>query len=127
MNSPNLFNFNEVYITIYSKEHGKKDYTYSEYVLLGKTDKQFTPHRVGGPAKIWNNGDRVWMRNGAPHRVDGPAYIYTNGLLGWYICGLFYSATEYYEVLKQIREMPLVLRLTDPRWWVREFEDDIGI
>lgn len=32
------------------------------------------PHRINAPARVWNNGDMVWMQYGQLHRIDKIAY-----------------------------------------------------
>jgi hypothetical protein len=38
-------------------------------------DEDGALHRVGGPAMIYSNGDKVWMYHGRCHRLDGPAVV----------------------------------------------------
>ena len=47
------------------------------YYLNGKW------HREGGPAIIWNNGDKEWLLNSELHREDGPAIEYAGGTKQW--------------------------------------------
>jgi hypothetical protein len=62
------------------------------------------------------------------HRVDGPARIYrlegevNYEMSSYWIDGENYSEAEFWRKIIQIRELPLELRLTDPRWWVREMK-----
>lgn len=38
-----------------------------------------------GPALIYDNGTKHWMKNGEQHREDGPAYeSYKGGKAWWY-------------------------------------------
>ena len=67
-----------------------------------------------------------WMLDRTPrryHRTDGPAIEYSDGGKAWWIDGaLFYDKKEYDALVQEARDMPLVLRLVDSRWWVREFK-----
>ena len=67
-----------------------------------------------------------WMLDRTPrryHRTDGPAIVPRSGWDEWCIDGaLFYDKKEYDALVQEARDMPLVLRLVDPRKWVREFK-----
>jgi hypothetical protein len=40
---------------------------------------------------------------------------------------VFYFEQDFNKIIKQINEMSLVMKLTDPRWWVRELgEREVG-
>jgi uncharacterized Fe-S cluster-containing protein len=77
-------------------------------------------HRVGGPAIEYSDGDKAWWVDGKLHRVDGPAVEYTDGNKVWYVDGIFYWEQEFDKIMKEVNEMSLAMKLTDPRWWVRE-------
>jgi len=48
-------------------------------------------HRIGGPAKIWEDGDVEWFVNGRLHRIDGPAVeCHTANTIWWCIYGKRY-------------------------------------
>jgi len=112
----------EICITTYSKEFGKQEFTYGEYSKRSK----FTLHREDGPAVISLNlkhrQHREWWIEGLLHRTDGPAIEYDNGDYAWYIEGVYLSRKSHHELVQEVRDMPEVLRLVDPRKWVREFE-----
>jgi hypothetical protein len=55
------------------------------------------PHRVGGPAVIYPNGDEMWYRYGLKHRVDGPAVMYEIGHNEWWFDGDQFSFREWLE------------------------------
>lgn len=41
-------------------------------------------HREDGPARIWDDGSKVWFINGQKHRVDGPAIEWSDGEEAWF-------------------------------------------
>ena len=57
------------------------------------------------------------------HRTDGPALEYIDGDKAWWIDDVRFSVRGYSELIQEVKDMPLVLRLVDPRWWVREFKE----
>ena len=60
------------------------------------------PHRIGGPAKIWNNGVKEWFLNGECHREDGPAFENSDGYKQWWLHDKQYSEQDYKrELIKQ--------------------------
>jgi hypothetical protein len=44
-------------------------------------------HREDGPAVEWVDGNKSWYLNGNLHREDGPAIEYANGSKVWYLNG----------------------------------------
>lgn len=132
---------NKAEVIIYTKEGGRQELTYEEWY----TFKDFTLHRDNGPAvefagcRSWFingnrhrdigpaeeffNGDKIWWANGLLHRIDGPAIKYSNGIDCWYIEDKRYSKKRFDKLIKEVRNMNPVIRLTDPRWWVRELKD----
>lgn len=58
------------------------------------------PHRVGGPAVMWQDSDLFWYEYEKLHRLDGPAVIYNNNALSYYIRGKKYSSSEYHKTIK---------------------------
>ena len=56
---------------IISKSNYKKTYL---------DDKTMKPHRLDGPAVVWNDGSEEWWVNGKRHRLDGPAVILLSGV-----------------------------------------------
>jgi hypothetical protein len=84
-------------------------------------------HRVDGPAIERANGYKYWYIDGKRHRVDGPAVEWVNGDKYWYVDGKKYTEEQFNELIKQIDKMSLVMKLTDPRQWVRELgEKEVG-
>lgn len=77
-------------------------------------------HREDGPAIEFANGNRAWCLNEDLHRVDGPAIERVNKNSRWYLDGKLTPKKQYYKIMKEIEEMTLELRLTDPREWVRK-------
>jgi hypothetical protein len=77
-------------------------------------------HRVDGPAVEHSNGYRMWFVHDKMHRVDGPARESASGAKEWWIDDEEYTEKQFNELIKEINKMSLVMRLTDPRWWVRE-------
>ena len=45
------------------------------------------PHRIHGPAVIYNDRKLAWYSNGQIHRADGPAVIFPDGYRAWYSNG----------------------------------------
>ena len=76
-------------------------------------------HRATGPAVESNDGHAEWHVNGKLHRVDGPAVIFSSREFGWFIDDKNYSEEEFNQLIKETRDLPLALRLIDPREWVR--------
>jgi len=68
------------------------------------------------------SGTIVWTKDGKPHRLDGPAKEYIDGDIYWWIEGEFFTKEYYDQLIQEVKDMPLVLRLVDPRKWVREFK-----
>ena len=65
-----LFNINYV-------EWWDEEYKCKEWFQYGE------PHRLDGPAVVWNDGDKEWWQYGEPHRLDGPAMVWANGTEAW--------------------------------------------
>jgi hypothetical protein len=84
-------------------------------------------HRIGGPAVEFGSGHRVWYVNNRLHRTDGPAVEYADGGREWWIDGVIYNKRDFKKMIKETNKMSLAMRLTDPRWWVRELgEREVG-
>ena len=77
-------------------------------------------HRDDGPAVIYNSGTKYWYKNGKKHRENGPAIEYNNRRKSYYLGGEYYTEEEYYETLKEIDDLPLEIKLTHEKEWVRE-------
>ena len=59
-------------------------------------------HREGGPAVIFDNGDKIWYHNGLRHREVGPAVERSNGRCEWWINGKQCPQAEFHEQLKSL-------------------------
>ena len=77
-------------------------------------------HRNDGPAAEHTNGSKSWWVDGKCHRIDGPAVEYADGTKEWYVDNEHYTEEEFNELMKEVKELPKVLRLIDPREWVRK-------
>jgi len=77
-------------------------------------------HRLDGPALEYANGDKKWYVDGKLHRVDGPAVEYFDGSKSWFINSVAYGKGQFNELVEEVKELPLALRLIDPREWVRK-------
>jgi hypothetical protein len=77
-------------------------------------------HRTGGPTIEWADGTKYWYIEGKKHRIGGPAIEWADGGRSWYIGGEEHTEQDFNETIKQVNEMSLAMKLTDPRWWVRE-------
>jgi len=110
----------KIYVTIYTKEHGKQELTYEEWNRFAISIST-TWHRIDGPAWEFANGDRAWYIEGKRHRVDGPAAEYSSGSTYWQLEGKYFTEKEFNKLIQEVRDMLPVLRLTDPRKWVREY------
>lgn len=55
------------------------------------------PHKVDGPAEVWNSSDLIWLQYGITHRNDGPAYIILNDtkIKRYYLRGMKYTKEDY--------------------------------
>ena len=56
------------------------------------------------------------------HRTDGPAIEYGNGPRSWRVDGRYYDEEDFNKLIEEVRQLPKVLRLIDPREWVRQYE-----
>lgn len=107
-------------------------YYYKDGVSIStERDRGRILHRENGPAVEYADGDKAWWFNGKKHRVGGPAIITGPGsgcsaglhlsLENFFIEGIYYYIFDYVKIMKEVEEMPLELRLTDPREWVRRW------
>ena len=76
-------------------------------------------HREDGPAVEHANGDKIWYIDNERHRTDGPAVEWVDGYKSWYIDGRLYSEEDFNKFIEEVKQLPLALRLIDPREWVR--------
>ena len=77
-------------------------------------------HREDGPACEYANGDKIWYIDNERHRTDGPAVECVDGYKSWYVDGRLYSEAEFNELIEEVKELSKILRLIDPREWVRK-------
>jgi hypothetical protein len=61
----------------------------------------------------WEDGTRVWTRNGTWHRTDGPAVEYHDGMRLWFIEGQGVSFTMWLDMVSGSEEERLMLQM---RW-----------
>ena len=107
------------HVVAYGRERGREEFTREEWQ---KSYESHLAHREDGPAYEYANGDREWYQDGKLHRLDGPAYRIKSTEPSWYIDGEEFSFEEHYQLIQEVKDMPLVLRLVDPRRWVREYK-----
>jgi len=88
------------YITIYTLEYGKEKLSYLEWFSLHKIRKLY--HRIDGPSMEWIDSPSVGPR--------------------WHLEGKQFSEEQFNQLIQEVKDMPLVLRLIDPRKWVREYK-----
>jgi len=79
-------------------------------------------HRIDGPAAEYGSGTKLWYVDGKRHRLDGPAEEWASGGRYWWIDEVEYSEGEFNKFIQEVKELPLALRLIDPREWVRNYE-----
>jgi hypothetical protein len=100
------------------KEENK--FYYKDGTTSSRRDFSKTLHRIDGPAVEHYNGDEEWYINGSLHRTDGPAVEWGNGTKYWFVDGIYIIEEEFHELINSLKEINIALKLTDPRWWVRE-------
>jgi len=115
-------------VTIYTKEHGRLDLTYEEYLTFD-FDK-VTRHRTDSPASIWYYQDgsierEYYFINDKMHRIDGPAESWydKDGSIEreyYYINNKFYNKEDYDNLINEMKSLPKSLKLTHQEQWVRE-------
>jgi hypothetical protein len=77
-------------------------------------------HRIDGPAMELASGNRRWYVDGKCHRIDGPAVEDTDGTKEWWVDDEQHFKQDFNRLIKETNKMSLAMKLTDPRWWVRE-------
>jgi hypothetical protein len=77
-------------------------------------------HRLDGPAMVLASGNKWWYVDGRLHRTDGPAVEHTDGYKEWWVDDEQHFKQDFNKLIKQINKMSLAMKLTDPRWWIRE-------
>ena len=78
-----------------------------------------TLHKEDGPAIEYFDGSKCWYLNGKPHRIDGPAVEFLHHQ-DWFIDGQGYCKEDFDKLIREAKQLPLALRLIDPREWVRK-------
>jgi len=79
-------------------------------------------HRVDGPAIEYADGGRSWYIDDKRHNIDGPAIEWSNGTKSWYIDNEDYAEEDFNQLIAEVKQLPLALRLIDPREWVRKLQ-----
>ena len=97
-----------------NKFYYKDGTTSSEY------DTSKALHRTDGPVAEMADGTKIWYVDGKRHRLDGPAVEYSNSYKRWYVDDKHYSEEDFNKLIEEAKELPLALRLIDPREWVRK-------
>jgi len=87
-------------VVVYTRDHGRKEFTYEEWFNYAARYQANTYHRVDGPAIEWSSGNKFW-----------------------YLEDKKISEEEFNQLIQEVKDMPLALRLVDPRRWVREYVD----
>lgn len=84
------------------------------------------PHRVGGPAVVYANGQREWWCRGQRHRVGGPAVIFPDGTQEWWVEGVQQMAPpptttqeHVYYIAQQLIPLGYTLQLTNQGYKVQ--------
>ena len=72
------------------------------------------------PAVEQSNGNKYWHKNGKLHRENGPAIEYYYGRKSYFLENKYYAEENYYKTLKEINDLPLEIKLTHEKEWVRE-------
>ena len=86
----------DIFVTIHTKEKGKIERTNDEWLALDLSTVTL-------------------------HRVDAPAIEYSAvGYSQWWIDDECYYQSEAEAIIEEARSLPKYMKLTDPRWWVRE-------
>ena len=95
---------------------------YKDGTTSSKYDSSKEVHRTDGPAVEYADGTKAWYIDGKQHRIDGPAAEYSDGDKSWYIDDERYTKKDFNKLIKEVKQLPLALRLIDPREWVRNFK-----
>ena len=108
----------------YSDGTMKDKYYYKDGTTSTTLDVYRPLHREDGPAIERANGDKFWYIDNKLHRSDGPA-VTRKGVDGpqvkyFWIDNEHYSEKDFNKLITRIKRLPLAMRLTDPREWVRK-------
>ena len=98
-------------------------YYYKDGTTSTTLDVSKPLHREDGPAIEYTDGTRNWIVDNKLHRIDGPAIVYANGDKQWFVDNNHYLQEGFNKLIKEVKELPLALRLIDPREWVREYKE----
>ena len=77
-------------------------------------------HRTDGPAAEYADGSKYWWVDGKCHRIDGPAVELASGTKEWRIDDKYYTEENFNKLIEEVKQLPLALRLIDPKEWVRK-------
>jgi len=106
------------HVTIYSA-NGKQELTWEEWINLD--DSSFVFHRLDGPARIFE--DSLVDVELSKELLPDPYALFSSLLdRDWFLGGELFTKEGHAQLVQEVRDMPLVLRLVDPRKWVREFK-----
>jgi len=75
----------ERYVTFYTKEKGKQEFTEDEWYRYRLDVSKLTFHREDGPALEYASGHKDYYINGKRHRENGPAREWKYGRKDYYI------------------------------------------
>lgn len=67
------------------------------------------PHRFGGPAMTYADGEMKWNWHGRLHREDGPAWIFPDGRESYYIDGFELTKGEHEDWVEKYKPYPLII------------------
>ena len=95
---------------------------YKDGTTSSKYDGSKGLHRIDGPAVEYADGVKCWYIDDKSHRTDGPACEWADGDKEWCVDGKYYSKKDFNKLIKEVKQLPLALRLIDPREWVRNYE-----
>jgi len=100
-------------------------YYYKDGTTSSILDHSKILHREDGPAVKHTDGSKFWYFNNKLHRTDGPAVMrYNNWKEGYveyfWIDNENYSKKKFNKLIEEAKQLPLALRLIDPREWVRK-------
>jgi hypothetical protein len=101
----------------------KNKFYYKDGTTSSEYDYSKTLHRTDGPAAEYADGSKDWYVDGKRHRVDGPAIKFASGHKEWWLDDAFYTKKAFRKLVRDIKQLPLALKLTDPREWVRNYEN----
>ena len=99
-----------------------KYYYYKDGTTSSRYDDSKQLHRMDGPAVERADGEKHWYIDGKQHREDGPAIVTTDGSKYWFIDSVEYYEDQFNKLIEEVKQLTKVLRLIDPRDWVRNFK-----